>query len=168
MKKLFLFLLISCVPSFAGLNGVLGFPAAQGGSIYYIQQPIGASLIVGNNSGSSLTLVSINPQAWVTNTGSSTVSWSPPQFDLHQNGGIVPPYTDRNGGSLFFKYPAIFHAPSINPSYSGSSLVPVGTQTYSISVLINGNDGTSNSVTSVVTEIDPLPLPSAQVTGVVK
>lgn len=132
-----------------------------------VEALVGSSLVLGNNSGSSLTgasIIAVIPQVWMTNTGSSNVSYafSPPSLGPGMS-VFVPGQTDKFGGSLTVPMSWVFHAPSIYPAYGNS--LQVGTQTYSVSVSVLMNDGTYISPTKATLTVVPRPLPGSQVSG---
>lgn len=132
-----------------------------------IEQRVGSSLVLGNSGGSSLvgaSVISIKPEVWVTNTGSSNVSYafSPPSLGPGIR-LVVPGQTARFGGSLTLPMSWVFHAPSIYPAYGNS--LQVGTQTYSINVTVLMNDGSYIYPTKATLTVAPKSLPQSQVSG---
>ena len=138
-----------------------------------IEQKVGSSLEIFTTGGSSLagaSLISVSPQVWVTNTGSSTTSYaaSPPSV-----GPGMRVYISGNsgqwgsgssiGGSLTLPMSFVFHAPSIWPAYGNS--LQVGTQTYSVGAIVQFSDGTTFYPTAGTVKVLPLPLPDSQVSG---
>ncbi len=131
-----------------------------------VNQKMGASIAVWNynySSGGSLVVLDIIPQAWVTNTGSSTVSvaWDKPAL------GPGQPTTISPGSSIVYWYQAKFFAPSIFPAYAGyyaggDSLTAAGTQTYSVGALVRTNNGEVNASNSKTVTVLPIPLPTSQ------
>lgn len=132
-----------------------------------IERIVGSSLVITNSGGSSLrgaSVVSVVPQVWVTNTGSSTVSFAASPPSLIGGGSIfVAGQTNLFGGSLTLPQQILFHAPSIYPQYGSS--IQVGTQTYSVSAVVQLSDGTILYPTAATITVLPMPLPASQVSG---
>ena len=180
MKKIFLclFSFISLKIYALGLGASLTLAAGPSGSVYLVEQMRSGSLIVTNYSGSSIAITNIVPYSFVTGNGESLVSWAPPTFDLHTaNGAIVSPWSTTGFGgqisgnptigasAIYFPFPAVFHIPSLRPAYSGNSLIAAGTQTFVMGASVYGADGSQVS-SELKVEVDPIPLPGAEVSGV--
>lgn len=134
----------------------------------FVNQRLGASLAVINDTGSSVRVLSITPATWWTNTGSSTVSvaWGMPFLGPGANITIGP----SGGASLSFAMDSIFFAPSIFPPYQwqtspyglGASLVQAGTQTFSMRMIVLTSDGRTTYSSTQSATVLPLTLPSTQ------
>lgn len=128
-----------------------------------IEQNVASSLVLSQSGGSSLVATYIRgvmPQVWVTNTGSSVTSFA---FSGPSLGNSLQGQTNIFGGSLTLPMSWKFHAPSIYPSYGSS--VQVGTQTYSVGLQITLSDGNIIYPTPATVKVNPMTLPSSQVTG---
>lgn len=162
----------------ACLLSTLGYAASPnpnnyGASVFsqpissYIERRVGASIVIANVGGSSLvgaSIISVRPEVWMTNSGSSAVSFAAERVAMGPGMNVfVPGQTNLFGGCLTIPWGLTFHAPSIYPAYGSS--VQVGTQTYSVSASILMSDGTYIYPTKQTITILPLPLPDAQVTG---
>lgn len=162
MKKFLCGFLFSC-SAFAAVTYTSQINLSPVSAI--VEQKVGASLVVTTTGGSSLTgasIVSVKPQVWVTNTGSSTTSFAFGQPFLQRNAFVYG--NTLWGGSLTIQPMSfIFHAPSIYPAYGSS--IQVGTQTYSVSAQVQMSDGTIFYPTAGTITVGPRPLPSSQVSG---
>lgn len=164
-KALLLFLLCPSLFSITTGSSINRAPATV-----YINQQMGVSLAVWNYtycSGCSLTVLDIIPRGWQTiGTAGSLVpvSWDKP--------GIGPgqPTTISPGSSVIFYYSGVFFVPSISPAYSGaevpasssSSLLVVGTQTFTVDALVRTNNGETNTSDTKTVKVLPIDLPNAQ------
>jgi len=131
-----------------------------------IERIVGSSLVITTAGGSSLvgtSIISVVPQVWMTNDGSSNISYAASPPSLGPGMPVFVPGSTLNGGSLTLPMSFVFHAPSIYPSYGSS--VQVGTQTYSVSAQVQFNDGTIIYPTKATITVLPMPLPSSQVSG---
>lgn len=164
MQKIFLISLLLSVRLFANS---MGASLNINPNSLLINQKMGASLVIYNYSGgSSVNVMSINPQVWVTVGGSSTVpmAWDKPALGPGQNVTVGP------GSNLTFYYSGVFFSPSISPAYAGQSspygngfsLVPAGTQTFSVGALVHTNDGSDFAASGQTVTVLPIPLPDAQ------
>lgn len=129
-----------------------------------VEQKVGSSLTLSQTGGSSLIATYINdfmPQVWVTGTGSSVTSFavSKPSF-----GSSLAGQTNLFGGSLTLPMSWIFHAPSIYP-HAGNSVQTLGTQTYSVGAQISLSDGTVIYPTAGTITVNPMFLPSSEMSG---
>lgn len=165
LSKLKTILLIACLSGIAhGAAGTITAKIAVSPISATVEQLVGSSLSLSQVNGSSLVATYIRefkPQVWVTNTGSSVVSFafSPPTM----LGSSLPGQTNQFGGSLVLPMSWRFHQPSIYPSYGSS--VQVGTQTFTLGGQMSMSDGTIIYPTTTTITVNHLPLPSSQVSG---
>lgn len=128
-----------------------------------IEQNVASSLTLSQTGGSSLVATYIRgvmPQVWRTNTGSSVTSFA---FGGPSLGKSLAGQTNIFGGSLTLPMSWKFHAPSIYPSYGSS--VQVGTQTYKVGLQVTLSDGSILYPTPATITVNPMTLPTSQVTG---
>lgn len=162
LKTLILFLTCLSFNAYA-LDGSIGASVFVAPAIATVEQLVGSSLVMQQVNGSSLVALYIRefkPQVWVTNTGSSVTSYA---FSGPPLGSSLGGQTNLFGGTLTLPMSWRFHAPSIYPS-QGSS-VQIGTQTYSVGGQILMSNGQTIYPTKTTITVNPIALPSSEVTG---
>lgn len=159
-----IFLLIACLAVSAhGAAGTYSATVSVVPLVATIEQLVGSSLVMNQTNGSSLVASYIRefkPQVWVTGTGSSVTSFA---FSGPPLGSSLAGQTNVFGGTLTLPMSWRFHAPSSYPAFGSS--VQLGTQTYSVGGQISMSDGTMVYPTPATIKVNPLTLPSSQVTG---
>lgn len=152
-----------------------------------VNQQIGSSLELGNYSGSSITLSSVNPiQVWSTQSGggggslgpgqgSSNVSFAMQSINLGGGTPTIGPIGNQlAGSSVYIPWGMTFFQPSYTPYYGNSLQVlygpgsPGGGSTFSVRMLFNFSDGSSVISDTKTLLIDPISLPSSQQSGAVR
>lgn len=133
-----------------------------------IERRVGASITINSSGGSSLvgaSVLSVMPRVWITQTGSSVTSFAFGGPQLGPGGNVfIPNMVIGSAGSLVLQPMSfVFHAPSMYPAYGNS--LQKGTQTYSVSAQVLLSNGTTLYPTESTITVDPITLPTSQVSG---